>query len=74
LRVGIHDQLANFLVIGEDMGVLEHGVDQGRFAVVNVGDYSYIAQVILGLEGHRFSWSAEGAPLGRRATPSIASA
>ena len=40
---GVHDTLGDLLVSAESTGLLQHLVDQGGFAVVNVGDDCHIA-------------------------------
>jgi len=50
--VGVHDAdgfLAGFVVVGA--GLLEHGVDERGFAVVDVGDDGDVAQVVPALGG-----------------------
>ena len=44
--VGVHDPLDDFLVLAEDAGLPEHGVDERRLAVVDVGDDGDVADVI----------------------------
>src|SRR6266404_428023 len=44
--VGIHDALDEGFVGAEDAGLPEHGVAQGGFAVVDVGDDGDIANVL----------------------------
>src|SRR4030042_1127481 len=44
---GIHQSLADFLVGPEQAALAEHGVHQGRLAVVNVGDDSYVSQTVV---------------------------
>ena len=36
--VGVHHALGDLLVVAEDVALAEHAVDQGRLAVVDVGD------------------------------------
>jgi hypothetical protein len=43
--VGVKDALAHRLVLAVGVGLLQHAVDQGRFAVVDVGDDGDIADV-----------------------------
>ena len=46
LEVGrVHHPLGDLFVGAEDPGLAEHGVHQGRLAVVNVGDYGHVAYV-----------------------------
>ena len=44
--VGIHDALDDGFVGAEDAGLPEHGVDEGGFAVVDVGDDGDVANVL----------------------------
>ena len=44
--VGVHDPVHHFLVLPVDAGLLEHLVHQGGLAVVHVGDYGYVSQLI----------------------------
>src|SRR6266404_4265212 len=44
--VGIHDALDEGFVGAEDAGLPEHGVDEGGFAVVDVGDDGDVANVL----------------------------
>ena len=41
--VGVHDPLAHLFVGGEGSGLLEQAIDEGRLAVVNVGDNGDVA-------------------------------
>ena len=41
--VGIHNPLVDVLVIAEGVALLEHCVDKGGFAVVDVGYYCYVS-------------------------------
>ena len=43
---GVHDAVFKVVVLGKGVGLLEHGVDQGGLAVVNVGHDRDVAQVI----------------------------
>jgi hypothetical protein len=43
--VAVHDPLGHLLVLAEDVALLEHGVDQRRLAVVDVGDDRDVADV-----------------------------
>ena len=45
----VHDALGDVLVLAERAGLPEHGVDQRRLAVVDVGDDRDVAEV--GAEG-----------------------
>jgi hypothetical protein len=47
---GVHGAFGELMVLVEASLLLEHGVDQGRLAVVDVGDDCDIAQV--GANGH----------------------
>ena len=49
--VGVHDALVDVLVLAEGAGLPQHGVDEGRLAVVDVGDDGDVAE--LGADGHR---------------------
>ena len=42
-RVGVHDPLLHRLVVPEGMALLEHCVDEGGLAVVDVRDYCNIS-------------------------------
>ena len=52
LRVGIHDEVDDVLVVPKDVGVAQHGVDEGGLAVVDVGDDGDVAEVGLRFDGH----------------------
>ena len=52
LRVGIHDEVDDVLVVPEDVGVAQHGVDKGGLAVVDVGDDGDVADMGLRFDGH----------------------
>ncbi len=43
--VGVHDALDDFLVGAENAALMEHGVDQGGLAVVNVSDDGDVANI-----------------------------
>ena len=45
-RVAVHDALGYLLVLAEDVALLEHGVDEGRLPVVDVGDDRDVADVV----------------------------
>ena len=56
--IGVHDQIANFLVDPEYLTLLEQRVYQGSLAVVDVGDYGQIAyanKICLGVLSNRSS-------------------
>jgi hypothetical protein len=56
--VGVHDALDDGFVGAEDAGLLEHGVDEGGFAVVDMGDDSDVANVLRhGACVIRLAWS-----------------
>ena len=44
--VGIHDQLAHVLVGGEDVGLLQEGIDQRGLAVIDVGNDGHVSQIM----------------------------
>ncbi len=44
--VGVHDPLDDGFIGSEDAGLPEHGVDEGRLAVVDVGDDGDVANVL----------------------------
>ena len=46
----VHDPLGDVLALAEGAGLPQHLVDQGRLAVVDVGDYGDVAEVVSG--GH----------------------
>src|SRR5699024_3936732 len=50
----VHHTVANIFVVAECTGLGQHGVDQGGFAVVNVGDDGNIPEIFAcgGLIGH----------------------
>ena len=50
---GVHGAVFEVVVRGEGVGLLEHGVDQGGLAVVNVGDDRDVAQVTARCSGYR---------------------
>src|SRR5713226_3028354 len=62
--VGIHDALDEGFVGAEDAGLTEHGVDEGGFAVVDVGDDGDVAN-ILGHGGAYVTSTCDPAELGR---------
>ena len=45
-RVAVHNTFDGVLIITEDMALLEQGIDEGRFAVVDMGDDSDVSDVI----------------------------
>ena len=47
LIIGVQNSFLNLLVLAECIGCLEHLVNHGGFAVVNVGDDSNISDVVL---------------------------
>ncbi len=47
----VHDPVGHLLVGAEGAGLAQHGVDQGRLAVVDVGHDGYVANVISCLHG-----------------------
>ena len=44
--VRVHDQLADLLVRGKDVGLFEQGIDQGGLAVIDVGNDRHVSQVL----------------------------
>ncbi len=52
---GVHDPVAHVLVLPEHSGLPEHGVDQGRLAVVDVGHDGDVAQVVTRRHGRNLS-------------------
>lgn len=50
---GVHDAVFEVVVLGKGVGLLEHGVDQGGLAVVNVGHDRDVAQVTARCSGYR---------------------
>src|SRR5699024_12813311 len=48
LVVGVHDAVRVVAVFTECAGLLQHAVDEGGFAVVNVGDDGYITELSVG--------------------------
>jgi hypothetical protein len=44
--VSIHYELADLLVLTEDMTLLQHGVHQGRLAMVNMSDDSDVPDIL----------------------------
>ncbi len=61
--VGVHDQDTGGVGVAEDVGLLEEAVDEGGFAMVDVGDDGDIAQVATARnvysDGHRRALSGE---------------
>src|SRR4030095_1165107 len=53
----VHRALVDVGVLGERVRLLEHGVDERRLAVVDVGDDRDVAQVVAGGVGHG-GWSS----------------
>ena len=51
--VGIEDALAHLVDVAEQLALPHHGVDQGRLAVVDVGDDGDVADVF---SMHESSW------------------
>ena len=50
LQVGvIHDPLDHLTVVAKDSTLTQHGVDEGRLSVVDVGDHGDIAQIRAGM-------------------------
>src|SRR5699024_2378265 len=45
LVIGVHDAVRVVAVFTECAGLLQHAVDEGGFAVVNVGDDGYITEL-----------------------------
>ncbi len=43
--VRVHDPLIDLFVLAEDAALLQQGIDQGRLAVVDVGDHRDVANV-----------------------------
>ena len=43
--VVVEYKLACFLVVAKKFGLMKHAVDEGGFAVVNVGNDSYVAYI-----------------------------
>ena len=76
--VGVEDALAHVLVLSEDAGLPEHGVDQRGLAVVDVGDDGDVPEILpRGHEGKAFrklGWCRLAAYTGRTANHSTASA
>ena len=50
--VRVHHSLVDVLVLAERTGLPEHGVDEGRLAVVDVGDDGDVAEIVPGGGGH----------------------
>ncbi len=50
---GVHHAVFEVVVLGKGVGLLEHGVDQGGLAVVNVGHDRDVAQVTARCSGYR---------------------
>ena len=50
---GVHDALGDILVLAERAGLPEHRVDEGRLAVVDVGDDGDVPQIVAMGEGLR---------------------
>jgi len=42
--IGVHDLFDNLLIVPEDTALLEHDIDQGGFAMVDVGNDGNVAQ------------------------------
>src|SRR5260370_10966989 len=66
--VGVHDALDDGFIGTECAGLLEHGVDEGGFAVVDVGDDGDVANVlghgacVIRLGGPASSWALACGP------------
>ncbi len=43
---GVHHPLCDLLILPEGAGLLEHGIDEGRLAVIDVGDDDDISYVL----------------------------
>ncbi len=43
---GVHDPLCDLLILPEGASLLEHGIDEGCFTVINVGDDDNISNVL----------------------------
>jgi hypothetical protein len=41
----VHDAVGDVAMRGEGVGLLQHGIDQRGFTVVNVGHDGYVAQI-----------------------------
>ena len=67
--VGIHHALGDALIFAEGAGLLKQAVDQGRFAVVDMGDNGDIAQVHWNLKSsvQRACRAAAGSRMGMTA-------
>ena len=48
-RVGVHDARFDVLAFAKDAALTEHGIDQGRLAVVDVGDDGDVTDVLAGV-------------------------
>jgi len=46
---GVHDALAGVLMVAKGASLTEHGVNQGRLSVVNVGNDGNVSNIILAL-------------------------
>ncbi len=55
--VRVHDALLDFLVGPESAALMEHGVDQSRFPVVDVGDDCEVADVFEGCQSDFLRWN-----------------
>ena len=50
---GVHRTLVNFVAFAERAALAEHGVHEGRFAVIDVGDDRDVSKIGAVLNGHR---------------------
>ena len=66
--VGIHHALAHLLVVPKDPGLLEHGVHQCRFAMVNMGNDCNVPQVVPSHKSRLDSGKCNKKALGVRAS------
>jgi hypothetical protein len=44
--VGVHDALHHGLILPKDLGLAQHPIDQGGFAVIDVGDDGNVANIV----------------------------
>ena len=46
--VGVHDAVCDLLVLTENAALLQHLVDKGSLAMVNVSDYRNVSEIVAG--------------------------
>src|SRR5205814_6699289 len=64
--VGVHDQRANLLVLAEGVALLQKGVNERRFAVVDVGDDRHVPDVLSEIGHWTWQYTDADEDLGRK--------